>query len=256
MKLCFSTLGCPDWTVAQVAENAAAYGFDGVELRIAGDRHVDPSLSKEERKKIRDMFAAKGVAIAIISSYTSFTGEDDAHLASNHDKLIECAELAVDLGTPYLRIFPGGPISAKGIEVLRRACDAAHNLGVTALMEIHTRPYRTGKNTAELVRTVNSPGLAILWDICNNMTEDESIEDSWKHAGEYVRHIHIKDHDASDRQVLMGEGTFPTAEVIKLLRDNGFDGYLSLEWEKTWKPELPDPEIALPQYIQYMRGLI
>jgi len=255
MKLCFSTLGCPDWTIQQVAENAAAYGFHGVELRIGGQRHVDPSLSKEECKTIRQLFASKNIAIPIISGYAIFNGDDRQHLSGNYDKLLDNAKLAADLGAPYLRIFPGGPITVQGIEFLRAACNEAHKIGVTALLEIHTVPYRTGRQAAELLQTVNSPGLAILWDIGHTIEENESLEDTWKYVGKNVRHVHMKDHVA-DKQVLMGEGTFPAVEMVKLLRDNGYDGYYSLEWEKTWKPELQEPEVALPQYVQYMKGIV
>jgi len=37
MKLSFTTLGCPDWSLEQIAKNARAFGFDGVELRTHAD---------------------------------------------------------------------------------------------------------------------------------------------------------------------------------------------------------------------------
>ena len=33
MKLSFTTLGCPAWTVEQIATNAAQMGYDGVDFR-------------------------------------------------------------------------------------------------------------------------------------------------------------------------------------------------------------------------------
>ena len=33
MKLAFSTLGCPNWSVEQVVEAAVQLGYDGVEVR-------------------------------------------------------------------------------------------------------------------------------------------------------------------------------------------------------------------------------
>jgi len=36
----------------------------------------------------------------------------------------------------------------------------------------------------------------------------------------------------------------------------GYTGYLSLEWEKRWHPEIPDPEIAFPQYMERMREFL
>ena len=33
----------------------------------------------------------------------------------------------------------------------------------------------------------------------------------------------------------------------------GYDGYLSLEWEKQWHPEIAEPEIALLQAVPLLR---
>ncbi len=35
MKLAFSTLGCPDWTLEQCVAAAGAYGYAGIELRYS-----------------------------------------------------------------------------------------------------------------------------------------------------------------------------------------------------------------------------
>ena len=34
MKICFSTLACPAWTLDQVVNIAASSGYDGIELRF------------------------------------------------------------------------------------------------------------------------------------------------------------------------------------------------------------------------------
>ena len=43
---------------------------------------------------------------------------------------------------------------------------------------------------------------------------------------------------------------------MKLLRAFGYDGYLSLEWEKKWQPHLAEPEVVVPHYIRFMRELL
>ena len=40
------------------------------------------------------------------------------------------------------------------------------------------------------------------------------------------------------------------------LRGIGYAGYLSFEWEKRWHPEIEDPEVAFPRYIEYMRAYV
>lgn len=42
---------------------------------------------------------------------------------------------------------------------------------------------------------------------------------------------------------------------MKTLTQNGYEGYLSFEWEKKWHPELPDASEAFPAFIQYMHFL-
>jgi len=256
MKLCFSTLGCPGWSIVQVAENAAAYGYDGVELRIHGDRHVDPALTKKERHHVKDLFVSHGISIPTIAGYTTFCGDDTARLTSNKEALLRNAELAADLGAPYLRTVMGtdGEFTSRGEEVLRTACNAAYEMGVTVVLEIHGS-IKSGKLMSKVLGAVNSPSLGVLWDIHHSVAAGEPPEDTWQYVGQHVRHMHIKDATADNSLVLMGVGVLPVAEVVKTALKNGYKGFFSFEWEKTWVPSLEEPEIALPQYVSYMRGL-
>ena len=42
MKIGWSTLGNPDWTIEQIAQAAKEYGYDGVELRILDGEVITP----------------------------------------------------------------------------------------------------------------------------------------------------------------------------------------------------------------------
>jgi sugar phosphate isomerase/epimerase len=55
------------------------------------------------------------------------------------------------------------------------------------------------------------------------------------------------------RYTLTGDGDIPLREIVKLLHDNGYDGWLTYEWEKRWHANIAPPEIALPQYVKVMR---
>ena len=257
MKLCFSTLGCPDWDITQVANNGAAYGFDAVELRISGQRHIDPALTPDERKKIKALFADAGLQIACISGYTVFCGDDPTSLKQNEENLQKNIQLAADIGAPYLRTFLGenGPFTSAGAETLHRICNQAHEKNVTVLMEIHDA-LLDGKMANQVATQVNSPGFAIIWDIHHSLAAKESPAETWQQAGPFIRHVHMKDATAEHECCLLGKGTFPLADVVKTLKDNHFTGCLSFEWEKTWIPKLEDPEVALPHYVDYMKRLI
>lgn len=40
----------------------------------------------------------------------------------------------------------------------------------------------------------------------------------------------------------------PLKEAIDALKTGGYAGYYSLEWEKMWHPEIPEPELAFADY--------
>ena len=45
----------------------------------------------------------------------------------------------------------------------------------------------------------------------------------------------------------------PVTDTLRVLQAGGYDGYLTLEWEKAWKEYLPDPVVGFPQYVRQMR---
>jgi sugar phosphate isomerase/epimerase len=53
---------------------------------------------------------------------------------------------------------------------------------------------------------------------------------------------------------LLGQGEVPVREMLDLLDRGGYQGWISVEWEKRWHPEIEDPELALPQHIELLRA--
>lgn len=53
--------------------------------------------------------------------------------------------------------------------------------------------------------------------------------------------------------VLLGEGEVPVRDTLTLLRTNSHQGWISVEWEKRWHPEIEPPEVALPQPLALLR---
>src|SRR5579871_5893298 len=102
MRLAFATLGCPHWDLPAIAQRAAEYGYDGVELRGVDGEHVGPALNATERRRVRDLFADHGVRIAALMGYTRFTAPEEGVRRQNEDDLLRMLDLAVDLGAPIV----------------------------------------------------------------------------------------------------------------------------------------------------------
>lgn len=262
--LAWSTLGCPDWTLEQAAENAAANGYRALEVRLL-DREIIPAdLSAAGRQRIKNVMAQTGVGVIGLGLSTRFSAIDPAERQKNVHDLERYIELANDLGVPYVRTFGGNVIEGSTLEqtinwVAEGICAAlptAEKYGVTILLETHDAFCR-GQEVAAVLDQVPHERLKAVWDVHHPFRMGESIEDTWRLIGARTVHIHLKDArlkpDGSWQLVLMGEGEVPCQDVIKLLHREGYNGAISAEWEKKWHPEIEAPEIAMPQHARVIR---
>jgi sugar phosphate isomerase/epimerase len=108
------------------------------------------------------------------------------------------------------------------------------------------------------VRLTNHPAVQILWDIHHPFRiAGESIVQSMHNLNGYVKYTHIKDSLLNEdgenyTYVPLGSGEIPLFEAIHALKQRGYDGWLTLEWEKRWCPQIDPPEVIFPQYIAQM----
>jgi sugar phosphate isomerase/epimerase len=268
MKLSFATLGCPDWTLEHIAQQAAALGFDGVELRGAAGNHIGPDESPAELARIRGLFADAGVAICCIMGYTKFTDDDPAARAQNVALTRTYIGVAQAIGCPTLRIFGGhNPQVERQVAIerlvscLREVAPMAADHGVQLAIETHD-DWCIGANLAAAIAGVDHPAVGVCWDIANSHFREPMAR---THAAirEHIVHVHFKDAVKSpaggahaNHSVLPGEGEVDMPGGLALLKSSGYDGWLSFEWEKKWEPELAEPEVAFPHYLRVARDLL
>jgi sugar phosphate isomerase/epimerase len=122
------------------------------------------------------------------------------------------------------------------------------------VLETHDA-FSTGAQIAALLRQADHPSLGALWDLHHPYRQGEPPETTAQVLAPYLRHTHVKD-SRDGRYCLMGEGDVPVARMLELLRAQGYDGWISLEWEKRWHPEIAEPEEVFPQYARRLRSLL
>lgn len=264
MKFGMSTLGCPGWTLEQVAEAAREFGYQGVELRILDDEVITPSLVRRNLDRLRGLFGnGKPDLIGLGTSIrVSVAGTDER--AANERDLIEFVDLARELKVPLIRVF-GGRISEgddeeaavrRAAETLERYGAVAENAGVTIGLETHD-DFSRSATVAATLRQVRSTAVGALWDTHHPYRMGEDVAAVWTNLANRLVHVHVKDArrrpDGQWDLVLLGEGEVPCREIVRALAMRGYTGYVVAEWEKKWHPEIVDPEIALPQHIATLR---
>jgi sugar phosphate isomerase/epimerase len=265
--LAWSTLGSPGWSFEQTVAQAAANGYQALEVRMLDGQIIPSNLSAERRRQMKVVLQQYNIRIIGLGLSTRFSSPDPAERQANVDELRRYLELANELEAPMVRTFGGNVIDGQTIDQtidwvaqgLLAGVATAEAQGVTIVLETHDAFCR-GAEVARVLAQVDSPHVAAVWDIHHPYRMGESIDETWRLIGSRVKHVHIKDGiqraDGSWQLVLLGKGELPCQATIKLLYDKGYRGYLSAEWEKKWHPEIEEPEVAMPQHAQTMRQWI
>jgi sugar phosphate isomerase/epimerase len=266
MKLSFATLGCPAWNLEQIAERAHAMGFDGVELRGVAGEHLGPDETPNERRRIRELFASNGIAIAAIMGYSRFTMTDPRQRADNQAVFAKFIETARDIGCPTIRFFGGAQEGTDREANIRRVAESlkplaeqAARAGVRLALETHDDWCR-GANVRAVLDSVANPALGVCWDVANSFFVEPPAA-TYNAIKDRICHVHFKDaRQNADGQghhsCLPGNGEVDLRQALRLLHAGNYRGYLSFEWEKKWEPQLEEPEKAFPYYIRYTTALM
>jgi fatty-acyl-CoA synthase len=88
-------------------------------------------------------------------------------------------------------------------------------------------PHRVGDSAAEVHENL---GGRILLAQVKDARRAAGSEDGWQ-------------------LTLLGAGEVPVRDMLGLLIASGYPGWISVEWEKRWHPEIEEPELALPQHL-------
>ncbi len=260
MKLCFSTLGCSDYSLGESLCLAKKFNISELELRgISGQLNIidTPEFMPENLKLTRSAFDQYSITPAVLGSSCRL------HDKKTHAEAKAAIDIASSLSIPFVRVFgnslsPDPKTAARTvIDALRLLCPLAANQNVTILLEVHG-DFCNERTLSPIVEaTASLPGFGLIWDIAHT---DRDYGDAWREfydfAAPYIRHVHIKDLRRSDRAlVLPGNGDLPITDIARKLLDDGYSGAFSLEWEKKWHPELPDVESALERFCDIFKAL-
>jgi sugar phosphate isomerase/epimerase len=267
LPITFSTLGCPKWPWKQVLEQAAKMGYAGIELRgiqMQMDLTKLPEFTGTRIAESRKDLAALDLKISDLGASARMHEADPKVRAAQLNEGRRFVDLAHQLGVPYVRVFgdkipPGEPKSAvvaRVIDGLRTLGEHARTSGVTIIIESHG-DFTDSPTLADLLKGAGMPSVALLWDAHHTFVAGkEQPAATFAKLGSYVRHTHLKDSRPEGdgvRYVLTGSGTVPVRDTVAVLARGGYKGFYGFEWEKGWHPEIEEPEVAFPHFVEMMK---
>lgn len=266
MKIAFSTLGCPGWSWDDILSTARDFDFDGIEVRGMGNEIYVPKAApfleknaetaKERLKKLR-------LEIPVLTSacYLFESGNGDENLKEGSDYI----DLASRLGVPYVRVLgdrspePGKDVDLGVVaENLRKLAPLAAEKGVALLVETNG-VLADSDRMLELLKAVGAGNVKVLWDVHHPFRFfGEAVAETWSALKDYIKFVHIKDsvvENGAIKYKMMGYGDVPVKEALLLLKKEGYDGYVSLEWVKRWCMDLEEPGVVFSHFANYVRSI-
>ena len=272
IKFSGHTMGTPGKDIYEVIKFFKELGYDGIEVRVAKDGQIDSeTITDEEAKKIYEAAKAEGMEFSCLTSYyKDFTPPARDDVIKNLKRVIDIAAI---LDCKLIRVYGGDePFTRTDIwfndfwsytvSGIREVAQYAAPLGVSVVIETHVSSLTmSARDTMHLIDDINMNNVGMLFDYAwVELAGAETGADAVRRAAKYIKHIHIKDWKLESKTplkkqpCLMGEGTVNWAEVIPALKEIGYTGYVSDEYEKIWYPkELPEPEIGMKHNLEFCK---
>jgi sugar phosphate isomerase/epimerase len=260
-RIAFSTLAFPAASLATALSLGSSWGYAGVELRLIDGELIDPSMDSAARTRVRRTLARAGLPVVALDSSVRLTGDDPLPWLQGF------LELASDWEAPLVRVF-GGELPADGAgrrerleaaaAVLDAAAARAYRLGVAMGVETHDA-FSASSAVAELLAMTGSAAVGAVWDSHHPHRMGESPADVARNLAGRVLLAQVKDarrvpgRPDEWQLVLLGQGEVPVQQMLALLQAEGYPGWISVEWEKRWHPDIEDPEVALPQHLEVLQ---
>jgi sugar phosphate isomerase/epimerase len=247
MRTAFHSVALDQLPVEEAMVMVARHGYDAIELNAetlpwAGP-HITPETDQETRRRISNRAQNLGLEISAISAHVSLIDPDPAARADALRFTKGCIDLAVDLRVPVVHGL-SGPL-APGVEeaeawewlISAVAESAGYAISREVLFAFEAIANHLISRTEELQQLMNRVGDNRLWVNFDpshfQVMGDDPVTAARRLAGQTV-HVHLKDAQGVPEDFTfppLGEGRIDFDRMVGELRDGGYDGVLSAEYE-------------------------
>lgn len=244
--------------IFQVMDKAKEIGFKSMEfISVYAKDGKDPI---EQAKDIKAYAAEIGLELSAYTIGADMLNNDpDAQFEALKKELA----IAQALGVPMMRhdITGGFPASMKTrrgidncIEIvaprIRRVTEYAESLGIKTMFENHGFFCQDSDRVEKILNAVGHDNFGLLMDIGNFVCADDNPAIAAGKLAPYAFHCHVKDFFVKDgrlpnpgmfwwrsrggnylRGTCVGSGDVPVTQCLTVLRNSGYTGNYSIEFE-------------------------
>lgn len=250
-----------EMTVLDVIDWIADHGGEHMEIVPYGFTLVD---NLELADAVRDKAKERGIDLSNYSMPANFVQETDEAFEAEVERVKQHVDLLHRMGIKHMRhdvtafTLPKEQMTIEWfeenlhlvVEGSRRIADYAAQFGITTTLENHGFSAQASDRVQRVLLSVNRPNFKTTLDVGNFLCVDENPLVGVKKNLPYASLVHVKDfyvrpfyehpgegdwfltaNDNFLRGAILGQGDLPMREIIKLIKQSGYDGYITLEFE-------------------------
>lgn len=234
-------------------------GNGGQHIEIVPKLGFDFDTHPELEMQIREKAAAAGIEVSNYAIGANFITDTEEAYQAEIARVISEVDRAHRLGAKLMRhdvaSRPDTSIIRfnEDLDRIANACqiiaDHAKALGITTSVENHGYYVQASDRVQALVHAVDRPNFKTTLDVGNFICVDEDPVAAVKKSIPYASMVHIKDFyirpshrnpgdgwftSASGnflRGAIAGQGDLDLWEILRIVKQSGYDGYLSIEYE-------------------------
>ncbi|WP_139993132.1 sugar phosphate isomerase/epimerase family protein [Paenibacillus paridis] len=262
MKLGISTyslyqaLNSGELTILEVIEYIASLGAEHAEIVPLGFNLTEnPELIEAIKKQARE----SGIELSNYAVGANFSGLNEEQFEKELERLKKEVDIAAALGVKKMRhdVASSADLSIshflQELPKLAKACqviaDYAAPLGITTSVENHGYYIQHSDRVQALVEVVDRPNFKTTLDVGNFLCADENPQAAVGNNIKFASMVHIKDFYYRSSTDQPGEGWFKSAagnwlrgsivghgdiaipQVLRIVKESGYDDYISIEFE-------------------------
>lgn len=252
-KLGFTTMATPGLAAEDQILVARQFGFSGIDFRVLhnGSGEIDPQINEQEADRLQPLL--QDLELPGLLCYNRMIKDGEEEMVRS---LIENMLLAYRIGCGMIRVFTGKIHSEDQLlqlcGILQKAKMAA-SVPVKMGLQIHKNNGLTVEQGLKVCRKIDAPWIGLILSPDQSLLAGEEWLALLPEAAEHTFELYVADVDEYGRFCLIGEGVMDYRSIVSSLRAHGFDGYVTLKWEKCWFPELPDYPVAFSSFLNYFR---
>jgi len=224
-------------TVRGFIEYAAKLGFEGIDLGYFWQDR------KNEFQELPKWLAENRIALSgyiVGNNFGGVVGTDKE--AGEIKKVFQAIDEAKIIGANRLRIFAGGRDglgweegSKMVLDCFQRCTEYAEKQKIKLALEDHHGLASNSEQVLFYVKKINSPYFGVTVDIGNFLFGQEDPIVGTRNTAPYAYMVHVKDwQKLPDGKLLgatVGDGVVDVRGCLKVLKESGYQGFLSLEYE-------------------------